>query len=212
MRISGGTIIKKIVISLLLFIFCAAIQAWADTVKTLNRTVYQGSIIKMDENEAIKTQQKNNDSFQSDNFSKNDEIAIGNSESKVNLLLESQEGKERSKLIDSIDKVISRYKIDQNVWRNEFLECQPKSQNSEFGQSTLKPYPDGNEDFEKGGLTTFKLLNSKRTEIFTEIFMLFHFLFNPKGEHMFLEISSIPFSEKGRGLFIPFKKLKSVEE
>jgi hypothetical protein len=47
------TILRKIGILILLVILVSALRAWADTVETIGVTIYQGSIIKMDEAEVI---------------------------------------------------------------------------------------------------------------------------------------------------------------
>jgi hypothetical protein len=222
LRISEGTNIKKITISLLLFIFGVIIQAWAAPPSGISNIPASNSFAQTPftkeglsvtsegaSKEAVRTLEKMDARFQSGISPKDDKKGVSNAESQVNSLLESLEGKKKLTWAYSIDKVIFPYKFDQSVWRNKFLEPQKntekKSLNSEFGESMLKPYPNGNEDFEIGKtFEIYKLLNPKRAEIFTEIFMLFHLLFNPKSKHTFLEINSTPFSEKGKGLFIPF--------
>lgn len=196
--------LKRITILNLLFIFGLIIHIRAEPIKTVNYTAYREKTIKIDENEAaIKTM---TESAPSPGIS---HIHLSNSSTQLNLLIKSPEVKKGVKLAESIDKAISYSKFDQNVWRHQFLGSwgitETKSANSEFGQSNFNPYPNGNEDFEKGRtLAVFKLLNPKRAEALTEIFLLFRLRFNPKDKHMFLEMNSTPFSEKGKGLSIPY--------
>jgi hypothetical protein len=77
--------------------------------------------------------------------------------------------------------------------------------NSDFNQSILKPFPDGNKYFEEGRiLTTLKHLEFKRVDIFKEIFMGFCLSLDPMNGHMFLEMNITPSSGKGPGFIIPF--------
>jgi hypothetical protein len=121
----------------------------------------------------------------------------------------SLEQKKRSRWVDSLDQVISTYEFFQNDWRGKFLNFQKgsdiKSSHQDFDLSTLRPSPNRNTHFEEDGiLTTLKLLQSKREEIFKEIFMGFRFSFNPLSGHMFLEMNVAPSSEKGPGIMVPF--------
>ena len=127
--------------------------------------------------------------------------------------LKNLEEKKRLQLVDSLDKAISSYKFSQNTWRNNFFNFYEvpkiKPSNSDLGQSALRPHSDENISFEEGRLlTTFKSLQSKKEEIykelFKEIFMGFRLSFAPMSGHIFWEMNSSPSSEKGPGFIIPF--------
>jgi hypothetical protein len=174
--------IKIFPVLLTLFIFGINTQGWANPVKSMQITANQITTMKMDENK----------------------IAICK---KIEATRESV--KTRPQLIDSLDKVIFSYEFTQNAWRDKFLSfrefAEIKSPNIDLGQSALKPYVDGNKYFEEGRiLKTFKLLQSKRDELFKVIFMGFRLSFAPTSGHMFLEMNVTPSTEKGPGVIIPF--------
>ncbi len=211
---------KKVSILLALFIFGIFTQVWADSVKSINNAANQLTIMKMDENEVVMQKKKELTKEPTKSSKKrkakfppvmpySDYGAImGSAKPDVNFL-KALEEKKKPRLIVSLDKVIYSYKHSQVDGRDKFLTFQDviktKSSNSDFGQPFLKPYPDGNKYFEEGRiLTTFKLLQSKREEIFKEIFMGFRFSFNPMSGHMFLEMNVTSSSENGPGLIIPF--------
>jgi hypothetical protein len=177
--------IKRITILLPLFIFGIVIQVWADTTGTLNETLYQGNIVSSSEAP----------------------VSTENVKFEVNSFLEILKANKKFKLIESIDKMISHYKLGETTWRYKFLDPQgvkeTNSLNSELRQSTLKRYTNANRYFEEGGAQVmFELLQSKLKR--TEIFMLFRLSFNPKVEQMFLEMHLTPSSDKGVNFFIPF--------
>ena len=127
--------------------------------------------------------------------------------------LKNLEEKKRLRLVDSLDKVISSYEFSQNTWRDNFFNFYEvpkiKPSNSDLGQSALRPHSDENISFEEGRLlTTFKSLQSKKEEIykeiFKEVFMGFRLSFAPMSGHIFLEMNASPSSEKGPGVNIPF--------
>jgi len=125
----------------------------------------------------------------------------------LNSLLESLRENKGSKLIESIDRLFSLYKIDETTWRYKFLDHQgvkeTKSLNSEFSTSISKFYPNSNRYVEEEGTKAiFELLQSKSKR--AEIFILFHLFFNPKRDQMFLEMNLTPSSDKGVNFFIPF--------
>jgi len=79
-----------------------------------------------------------------------------------------------------------------------------KASHRDFDLFASRPYPTRNIHFEEEGiLRTLKLLQSKRDEIFKEIFMGFRFSFKPMSGHIFLEMTVTP-SEEGPGVIIPF--------
>jgi hypothetical protein len=211
---------KKVSILLILFIFGISTQVWADSVKSMNNTPNQIKTMKMEENNAtvqkktgsgkepLKMTEKRRAGFRSViPYSYDGAIAVS-SEPDANFLI-SLEQKKRSRWVDSLDQVISTYEFFQNDWRDKFLNFQKgsdiKSSHQDFDLSTLRPSPNRNAHFEEEGiLTTLKLLQSKKEEIFNEIFMGFRFSFNPLSGHMFLEMNVAPSSEEGPGIMIPF--------
>jgi len=185
-------VIKRITILLTLFIFCIAIQVWADTTGTLNETFYELSIIEMN-----KLEERHQPGISHK----------GDGEVPDDAFLESPKANKRLKLIESIDKIFSIYKLAQTTWRYKFLDSQgvkeTKSLNLEYGQSILKLHSNVNRYLEEGGAqVTFELLQSKLKR--TEIFILFNLSFNPKAELIFLEMHLTPSSDKGVNFFIPF--------
>ncbi len=119
--------------------------------------------------------------------------------------------KERKKplLTEPLDKVIYSYKFSQDAEREKFSNFQEVTKtnysNSDFGQFILKPHQNGNKYLEEGRTSaTLKLLQSKKEEIFKEIFLGFRFSFNPMRGHNFLEMNVTPSFEKGPGIIIPF--------
>jgi hypothetical protein len=211
---------KKVPILLILFIFGISTQVWADSVKSMNKASDQIKTMKMEENnvnvpkktgsgkDPLQTTEKRRAGFRSViPYSYEGAIAVS-SEPDANFLM-TLEQKKRSRWVDSLDQVISTYEFFQNDWRDKFLNFQKgsdiKSPHQNFDLSTLRPSPNRNTHFEEEGiLTTLKLLQSKKEEIFNEIFMGFRFSFNPLSGHMFLEMNVAPSSEKGPGIMVPF--------
>lgn len=213
-------IFRKVAILLILFIFGIITQVWANPVKSINNAANQEMIMKMDENkgaiqkkkghakDAIKSSEKRQTRFQPSIPHTDDGLIIGTPELDVNFLRAVKE-KKRSPLTECLDKVIFLYDYVQDIWRDKFPNfmglAEAKSSNPDLRQSPLGSYPNGNKYFEEGRiLATFKLLQSKREELFKEIFMGFRFSFNPMSEHMFLEMNVTPSSEIGPGIIISF--------
>jgi hypothetical protein len=125
--------------------------------------------------------------------------------------LKALEERRKLRSTDSLNKVIYSFESFQDPWKDKFPTSreitQTNSPNSNFGQTTLKlyPNPDGDKYFEEGKIrSTLRLLQSKREEIFNEIFMGFRFSFGPKITPMAVEMNISPFPEKGPGLIIAF--------
>jgi len=213
-------IIRKIAILLPLFIFGEITQVCADTVKSVKNTAHQETTIKMDENR-VAIQKKTGSTRGPEKTVTNrkgrfqlvipytDYGAIMDSTKFEIKFLKTLEEKKRPLLKDFLDKVIYSYEFDQNAWRDKLLSfregTETQSINSDFGQSILKSYPNENKDFSEGGLlATFKLLQSKRPEIFKEIFIGLRFSFDPMSGNMFLEVDLTPSSKKRSGFIIPF--------
>jgi hypothetical protein len=133
----------------------------------------------------------------------------GSTKLEVNIL-NALKKKKKLLLEDSSDKWISSYRFTQKAWWNKFLNfaemVETRSSASESIQSHLK-YPDENRYLEEGGIqTTLRRLQSKREEMFEEIFMGLHLSFNPTKGHMVLELGVAPSSDKEAGFTIPFWK------
>jgi hypothetical protein len=202
------------------FIFGITILGYADSVKSIDNSANQETIMKMDENKAAMQQKvgvarefkkpltKPIAKFKSNiPYSEDGEIIVC-SQFHVNFITTLKE-KERSPLAKSIDKMINSYGYSQNAWGEKFLMFNGvegvKSTNLSGSPSHLGPHPLRNNYFEeKRILETFKLLQFKREELSKEIFLGFRFSFNPLSGHMLLELDATPSFEKGSGLIIPF--------
>ena len=211
---------KKVTIVLILVIFGSIPPVWADAVKSMNYAANQERIVKMDENKVViqkkagsakepdKSSKKPKVKFHSDISYSDHGIIMGRTEPDMNSLRTLEE-KKKAKLTDSLDKVIYSFEFSQNAWKDKFLSflevTKINSSNSDFGQSILKPYPEVGKYFEEERIpAAFRLLQSKREEIFKEISMGFRFSFNPLSGHLFLEMNATPSFEKRSGLVIPF--------
>jgi hypothetical protein len=202
------------------FIFGITTLVYADSVKSINNTVNQESIIKMDENRALMQKRAGvakeskkpltnltTKSKSSISYSDHGEIIVS---AQINAnFLETLKEKEKSPLAKSFDKMIYSYGFSQNAWGEKFLKFrgawETKSTQPDVRPFHLGFYPSGSNYFEERRiLETFKLLQFKREELSKEIFMGFRFSFNPVSGHMFLEMNAIPSFEKGSGLIIPF--------
>jgi hypothetical protein len=217
---SRKRIMKKVPILLILFIFGISIQVWADSVKSMNHASNPINPIKMDENneyvqrktesekEPLKIIKKEGAGIQFDTPYSNDRAITVSSEPNVNFLM-TLEQRKRVQWIDSLNLTISTYEFFPMVRREKFLNFQKvsgiKSDDQEFDPSSMRPSLSRNNLFEEEGkLTTLKLLQSKRDEIFKKIFMGFCFSLKPMSRYMFLEMDVAPTPEKGQGVMIPF--------
>jgi len=194
--------LRKVAILLTLFIFGMIARTWCDPVKSINGAAIQLTTIKMDENEAV-MQKKTEPAKESTEWLKKSQTKFRD----VNFLRTLEE-KKRSQWVESSDKLIYSREFLENAWRKKFFSSrqvrETKSSSSDFGQSILKPYPDGNGYFEEGKiLTTLRLLKSKE-EIFKEIFMGFYFSFDLTNGRVLLEMNVTPSSEKRSGFIIRF--------
>ncbi len=185
-------IIKKIAILSTVFIFCIALQSWADTTGTLDATFYEGSIIEMNRIE---------ERPQLDRSYRNDE------EVSESAFFERPEVKKKFRLTESLEKLFSIYKFAEPSWKYKFLDShegkETKFQNLKYGPSILNLNSHPNRDPEESGArVTFELLQSKLKK--TEVFILFNLSFNPKTELIFMEMSITPSSDRGVSFLIPF--------
>jgi hypothetical protein len=211
----------KIVSLSFLFIFGVITQVKADSFKSINNTVNQETITKMNENE-ISTRKnlrpakdpdeslkKRRAKFQSGPFHDTDGGKLMSMEKFDVNLLKIAEEKKKPLLSESLDQVIYFDKFAQQGGRGKFLTFQEvtktNSPNSDFGQFVLRPYQYGTNYLEEEKTSgRLKLLQFKREEIFREIFLGFRFSFTPMVGHIFLEMNGIPSSEKRPSIMIPF--------
>jgi hypothetical protein len=173
-------------------------QIWADPIKSINNAANQETTMKMN---------KNRTKFQS-GTSYDDGATMSSKKYGVNFLKIVEE-KNKPLLTEPLDKVIYSRKFSQDAGREKFSNFQEATKtnysNSDFGQFILRPYQNGNKHLEEERtLATLKLLQSKKEEIFKEIFLGFRFSFNPMNGHMLLEMNVTPSFEKGPGIIIPF--------
>jgi hypothetical protein len=163
----------------------------AEPIKSINNGMNQETTIQMEEN-GMGLKKKAKPAKESDES-----------------LLKVTEEKKKNLLTDSLDKLIYVDKFSQKDGSINFLTFtevnKTNSSNSDFGQFFLRPHQNGTNYFEEEKtLATLKLLQSKREEIFKEIFLGFRFSFYPMSRHIFLELSVTPSSEKGPNMMIPF--------
>jgi len=211
--------LKNVLLSLL-FTLGVITQIWADPMKSINIAANQETTMKNKENEiAIQkktTPAKNpNESLkkrkaklQSSNSHTEDGAIMSSKIFDIKFLKIAREMK-KPLLTESLDKVIYSYKFSQDAGREKISNFQEVTKtnylNSDFGQFTLKPHQNGNKYLEEERTSaTLKLLQSKKEEIFKEIFLGFRFSFNPMSGHNFLEMNVTPSFEKGPGIIIPF--------
>ena len=203
---------------LLIFGFITAIRA--EPIKSINNGLNQETTIKMEENgmglkkkakpakESDESLKKIKAKFQSGPSYSDDEGRGSSKKFDVNLLKVTEE-KKKNLLPDSLDKLIYVDKFSQEGGIEKYLTLQEinktNSSNSDFGQFVPRPRQNGTKYFEEEKtLATLKLLQSKREEIFSEIFLGFRFSFYPMSRHIFLEMNVTPSSEKGPNIMIPF--------
>jgi len=209
-------VLKKVSILFLLFIFGIATHVWPDSIKSMDNTANQLTTMKMDENKA--PVQKKKKPIQSSNKHKGKSQSVlpysdygammGDAKPDINFL-KAVEEKKGSSLTECLDKVIFSYNFVQNVWNDRFSYfvgiAEARSSNPEVNPSHLGSFQPGNQYIgQERILTKFRLLQSKKDELFKEIFMGFRFSFNPLNGHMFLEMNATPSSEAGPGIIIPF--------
>ena len=216
---------KIISILLTFFIFVIVNQAGADDVKSTKNTANQDTIIKMDGNRAglqkkmkpaeepATSLKKLNAGFQSViaySVANHGPITSSRTKLRVNFL-RVLEQKKKLHLSDSLHKVIYSYEFFQDPWRDRFLRFRATddthSPDSTFDRTAPNRYldPYGEKYFEEGKIqSTLKLLQSKREEIFNEIFVGFRFSFGAKNTHTPPEMRISPSFEKGAGFIIAF--------
>ena len=187
------------------FIFVTVSGAGADNVKSMKNAANQQTIIKMDENKGVIQERTEPPKKPVRSLKK---LKLDSAKPGVNFLKALEEVK-KFQLTDSLHNVIYSYEFFQDAWKDRFLSSlkinETKSSNAAGGQSISKPHLTGDKYFGEGNiLPTFKLLQSKREEVFKEIFMGFRLSFDPKSTHMFVEINISPYPEKGPGVIIAF--------
>ena len=208
----------KIVSLSFLFIFGVITEIGADPINSINKAANQETTMKMEENEiAIRKKtipvknpneslKKRKAKLQSGTSHTDDGALMIRKKFDVNFLKIAEE-KTKPFLIEPLDKVIYSYKFSQDAGREKFLTFQEVTKtnylNSDNGQFILRPYQNKYLEEERTS-ATLKLLQSKKGEIFKEIFLGFRFSFNPMSRHNFLEMNVAPSFEKGPGIIIPF--------
>jgi len=216
---------KIMSILLTFFIFVIVNQAGADDVKSRENTTNRDTIIKMDENrigflkgtepvqEPAASQKKLKARFQSTiSYSDPNHGTITGSRTKLRFnFLRALEQKKKLHLSESLQKVIYSFEFFEDPWRDRFLRSRKtndtNSPNSNFGQAPPNRYlsPEPEKYLEKGKIqSTLKLLQSKREEIFNEIFVGFRFSFGAKNTHALPEMRLSPSFEKGAAFIIAF--------
>jgi len=215
---------KILSILLTFFIFVAVNPSGADDVKWVKNTASQQTMITPDENrvafqgtgqpgiESVTALKKLRAGFQSAiSDSPSDYGAtLGTAMLAVNFLRTFEEMK-NLRLTDSLYKVIYSYEFFQDPWKGGRLSSgqtlNTDSSSSDLAQSVLRPYfnPNGDKYFEEGKTRSiFKLLQFRKEEIFSEIFMGFRFSFGSKSTPMLVEMNISPFPDKGPGFIIAF--------
>ncbi len=179
-------LMRRVTILLPVFILGIVVQGWAETTGTLNETSYQENLISTSEAP----------------------VSTKDAKIEVHYFFEILKGNKRFKLFESIDRIISLYKLGETTWKYKFLDPQRVGKtgplNTELKQSALKSYPNANGYLvdKTGAQAMFELFQSKLKR--TEIFMLFRFSFSPRVEQMFLEMHLTPSSEKEVNFSLPF--------
>jgi hypothetical protein len=213
-------VIKKVSILLPLFIFGISPDGWPDSIKSIHYTANPLTTMKMDENDGpvqkrmesvmktTKSLEKSKTPSQPDLLHSDDGARMNDIKPDIDFL-QALEEKKRSPLKECLDKVVFSYDLVQNLWNHRFSYsigvAEAKSSNPGVGQSYFGSYPSENQNLEQGKiLATFRLRQSKKDELFKEIFMGFRFSFNPLSGHMFLGMNANPSSETGTGIVIPF--------
>jgi len=223
---NGRKMTAKIMsILLTFFIFVIVDQAWAHDVKSMENTTNQHTLMKMNESrvsllkrtgsveEPVTSQKKLKPGFQSAiAYSVATHGPITGSRTKLRFnFLRALEQKRKLHLSESLHKVIYSFEFFQDPRRDRSLHFRATddthSPDSTFNRTAPNRYldPYGEKYFEDGKIqSTLKLLQSKREEIFNEIFVGFRFSFGAKNTHTPPEMRISPSFEKGAGFIIAF--------
>jgi hypothetical protein len=214
------SMIKKVSILLILFIFGIIAPGWADEVKSIHNMTNQEIRNKMDENKRTMREKKGPAKTATQLSGKNQNRSLNNipyidygarvrrTTLKINFL-KAVEEKKRIPLTECLDSVISSYDFAQHVWKDKLFNfmgtaeahlSKPESSQSILGSpSTINKY------FDEGRvLDKFKPFKPKREESFKTIFMEFRLTYNPVSQRVFLKMNVTP-SENEPGFIIPFK-------
>lgn len=217
--------VKIMSILLIFFIFVIVNRPEADNVKSTKNTANQGTVMKIDENRAgvqkgieparkpatsLKKLKPRFQSTMSHPVANHEMIPGSRTEQRVNFLM-ALEQKKKLHLLDSLQKVIYSHEFFKDLWRDKFLRSaeanDTRSADSNFRRTAPNRYlnPDREKYFEEGEIqSTLKLLQSRREEIFNEIFVGFRFSFGAKNTRMLPEMKISPSFEKGAGFIIAF--------
>ncbi|MGZ3513863.1 MAG: hypothetical protein ACXU93_07945 [Thermodesulfobacteriota bacterium] len=209
----------KISILSTLFIFAMVTHAWSDPDKSVKNEANRITAMKLDENRSAVQKRKNpalkpaksikkgNSKSQSALRQAEEEAGIRGTKREVDFLKVVEE-KRKARWIH-FDQVLYSPEFPRGVCNNDFLNSRgapaTKSSNADISQSTSQPFPVVSNYFEGGTkLEILRHLESRKEEIFREIFMGLRFSFTPTSRHVILELNVTPSSEKGSGLIIPF--------
>ncbi|HXX35859.1 MAG TPA: hypothetical protein VEM15_15420 [Thermodesulfobacteriota bacterium] len=216
---------KIMSILLTFFIFVIVSQAGANDVKSRENTTNRDPTIRKDENrigllkrtepveERAASQKKLKARFQSTiSYSDPNPGTTTGSRTKLRFdLLRVQKQKKQFHLSESLQKVIYSFEFFEDPWRDRFLRSREtnstNSLDSNFGQVSLNRYlnPEPEKYFDEGKTqSTLKLLQSKREEIFKEVFVGFRFSFGAENTHALPEMRISPSFERGAGFIIAF--------
>jgi hypothetical protein len=211
--------VNKAAILLPLFIFGITTQAWADAVKSVNFDANQAKIIKMSENNLVlqnkaETAKEPDKSLEKGKSTSQPRISYTDCGAVIDMTkpdaIFSKTLKKSARLqwIGFLDKAIYSYIFFQDTWRDKFLTLQgvleSKSSSADYGEPTLKPFPNENAAEERRIWEAFKFLQPKKEEIIKEMFIGFRFSFYPMSGSMLLLTNATPSFDNGLGFMIPF--------
>lgn len=214
------SMIKKVSILLILFIFGTIAPGWTDEVKSIDNMTNQEIREIMDKNKATLREKKRLaiTATQLSKITQNRSptnipyidygLRVRRATLKINFLKAVEENK-RSPLSECLDRVISSYDFVQHVWKDKLFNFMGTAEahlsKPELSQSNLGSPSTGNKYFDEDKfLDKFMLLKPKREEIFKEIFMELRLTYIPVSRHVFLEMNVTP-SENKTGFIISFK-------
>lgn len=214
------SMIKKVSILLILFIFGTIAPGWTGEVKSIDNMTNQEIREKVDKNKATLREKKRppitathlseiNQNRSPANIPYIDYgVRVRRATLKINFVKAAEENK-RSPLSECLDSVISSYDFVQHVWKDKLFNFMGTAEahlsKPELSQSNFGSPSTGNKYFDEGRvLDKYKLFKPKREEIFKEIFMELRLTYNPVSRHMFLEMNVTP-SENKTGFIISFK-------
>lgn len=214
------SMIKKVSILLILFIFGIIASGWAVEVKSIHNMTNQEIRIKVDENKkplrekrgpaksATQLSEKNKNRSLTDIPYIDYGAMVRRTTLKINFL-KAVEEKKRVPLAESLDCVIFSYNFAQHIWKDKLFNfmgtAEARLSKPESNQPILGSPSTGNKYFDEGrALDKFKPFKPKREESFKAIFMEFRLTYHPVSQRVFIKMNVTP-SENEPGFIIPFK-------